>query len=35
MNEQNNNFNSIHDILKKKRITGKIYQKQGFKISDI
>jgi SAM-dependent methyltransferase len=27
MKEQNNNFNSIHDILKKKRITGKIYQK--------
>jgi SAM-dependent methyltransferase len=27
MSELNNNFNSIHNILKKKRITGKIYQK--------
>jgi SAM-dependent methyltransferase len=27
MNHYDNNFQSIHDVLKKKRITGKIYQK--------
>ncbi len=27
MKQSNNNFQSIHNILKKKRITGKIYQK--------
>jgi hypothetical protein len=27
MNQSSNNFQSIHNILKKKKITGKIYQK--------